>query len=97
MRNILIIISVLFPPVGIAFLADFLALIVPKFRWNKRDFEGFVALYCNVVWNPRIHSCFHISVPSPYFEQNRMSEKGNLLPLDHQSANRNISVSIESH
>lgn len=55
-RNIRMIISVFPAPAGVARLADFLALIVPRFRCDKSDFEGLVALYFRVFWKPRIHS-----------------------------------------
>jgi hypothetical protein len=52
------IISVLFPAeeVFIARLALFLALIVPKLRWESNDLLGLVALCLSVFWKPLIHS-----------------------------------------
>lgn len=51
------IISVLFWPAGSAFLALFLARIVPRLRCDKSDLDGFNARFFRVDWKPRIHSC----------------------------------------
>lgn len=56
MRKIFMMISVLLPCCGIDRLAVFRALIVPRFLWPKIDLLGFMALFFNVFWNPRMHS-----------------------------------------